>query len=61
MFAILLKYAAYSPNDNLSQNSVLFFFGFLGSIIPFLLPLPLIMNIRNYKKAVTNLNRYFHD
>lgn len=61
IFAILLKYAVYSPNDNLSQNSILFFFAFLGSIIPFLLPLPLIMNIRNYKKAKANLNHYFHD
>ena len=61
MFAILLKYSAYSPNDNVKQNSILFFFAFLGSIIPYLLPLCVIMNIRHYKKAVANLNQYFHD
>ncbi|MEO5572148.1 MAG: hypothetical protein ABIT08_15050 [Bacteroidia bacterium] len=61
LFAILLKYAAYSPNNNVKQNSILFFFAFLGSVIPYLLPLSLIMNIRNYKKAVANLNQYFYD
>jgi hypothetical protein len=61
MFAILLKYAVYSPNDNVKQNSILFSFAFFGSIIPYLLPLSVIMNIRQYKKAVANLNQYFHD
>ena len=60
-FAILIKYSVYSPNDNLTQNTVLVNFALFGSVIPFLLPVPIIMNIRNYKKAVSNLNFYFND
>lgn len=60
-FAILLKYSVYSPNDNLNHNSVVLSISFIGSIIPFLLPVSFIMCVRNYRKAVKNLDSYFND
>lgn len=61
IFAIFIKYSLYSPNEDLKQNSVLLSIAFLGSIIPFLLPVQFIMCIRNYKKAIKTLNIYFND
>ena len=61
VFAILLKYSTYSPNDKLSGNNILISFACVGTLIPFLLPIPLIMSIRNYGRAVNNLNSYFYD
>jgi hypothetical protein len=60
-FSILLKYTSYQPDENLNGNSILISLATIGVIIPFLLPVPLIMCFRNYRKAIKNLNRYFND
>ena len=60
-FAILLKYSTYSPKANLRANSLLLSIASVGILIPFMLPLPLVMSLRNYGKAVRNLNRFLHD
>jgi hypothetical protein len=58
-FGICLKYSSYVPQEqNLSSNITLSIVS-LGSIIPFLLPLPIIFCLVYYKKAVQNLNTYF--
>lgn len=61
IFAILLKYTTYSPNENLTGNVILVSAVTIGALIPFLLPIPLIMCFRNYGKSVKNLKNYFND
>jgi hypothetical protein len=61
IFAILLKYTTYTPNENLKGNTVVLSMVSIGSLIPFLFPIPLIMCFRNYSKAIKNLNFYFND
>lgn len=61
IFSILLKYTTYMPNENLKGNTVLLSAVTIGSLIPFFLPIPLIMCFRNYSKAIKNLNFYFND
>lgn len=61
IFAILLKYSIYLPNENIKGNSILMAFVSICTFIPFLLPVPLIMCFRNYGKAVKNLNHYLND
>lgn len=60
-FGICLKYSSYVPNEqNLSSNTTLSLIS-IGSIIPFLLPLPIIFSLVYYKKAIQNLKNYFND
>lgn len=58
VFAILLKYAVYIPEKTLSGNNILLGIASLSVAVPFLLPVPLLMNIRNYGRAVRNLKTY---
>ena len=55
---ILTKYAFYHPNFNVGAGSIVSQLSLLGSIIPFLLPLPFFLVIWNYFKAKQKLN-YF--
>ena len=59
-FAICLKYSAYQPGKNLAGGSIIFAFVSLGSVIPFFLPVPLIMAFIYYGKAKNNLNNYLN-
>ena len=59
--AICLKYSTYEPNTNSIGNSILFSVISIGSIIPFLLPLPLLMAVNAFGKAKRNLNTYLND
>lgn len=57
-FFILSKYAVYSPNEKLSSNNIIVSLVHLCMVIPFLLPLPLLMSIRAYRKSLANLENY---
>lgn len=61
LFAILLKYSMYEPNQALTGNNVILSVVSIGSALPFLLPLPWLMSVRSYGKAINNLNQYLHD
>lgn len=61
VFAILLKYTTYLPNENLKGNTILMSMVTIGALIPFLLPIPVIMCFRNYGRSIKNLNHYFDD
>jgi hypothetical protein len=61
IFSILLKYTTYIPNENLKGNTILLSTVTIGALIPFLLPIPIIMCFRNYGRSVKNLNHYFND
>lgn len=58
---ILAKYAIYAPNKKLESNSVILSVAGLGTIIPFLLPIPLVLILFNYRKAIRTLKPYFDD
>ncbi len=60
-FVILLKYATYVPSNQNMLNSTLIAFVSLGCILPFILPVPFIMNFINYYKAIKKLQLYYHD
>jgi hypothetical protein len=60
-FAICMKYGTYRPLQNSSVNNLMASLVILGSIIPFLLPIPLLMTIYYYSKAKTNLITYLDD
>lgn len=61
IFAITAKYSSYVPaQQNMVSNSIVSFVS-IGSIVPYLLPLPVIFAMVYYKKALQNLNNYFHD
>lgn len=57
-FAICLKYAHYRPNHSNAANSVILSLTALGAILPFLLPVPLVLLFVYYRKALNNLSDY---
>jgi len=61
VFAITLKYATYRPCADLRGNSLLLGFAAVCIAIPFLLPVPLLMSIKNTRRALRNLNSYNYD
>lgn len=58
---IILKYTFYQPNRSSGGNRLANMMAILTLPFPFLIPLPLLMSIRNFKKAVKNLNTYLYD
>ena len=60
-FAICFKYTLYQPNVNLKANTIVLSLVSLCSVMPFLLPIPLLMAIYYYQKAKTNLDFYLND
>jgi hypothetical protein len=60
-YAICLKYSTYIPNKKPIGNSIILSLVSLGSIIPYLLPIPLLMAVFTYRKAKMNLNNYLND
>lgn len=60
-FAICFKYTLYQPNINLKANSIVLSLVSICSLMPFLLPIPLVMAIYYYQKAKINLNSYLND
>lgn len=57
-FAIINKYRCYEPNKNLDSNSVILSILSIGSIVPFFLPVPLIMSVVYFSRAINNLKRF---
>jgi hypothetical protein len=61
VITIIIKYALFIENSDLSHNGILVFFNVLCVLLPFLWPLPIVMCIRYYKKANFNLKNYLND
>jgi hypothetical protein len=55
VYAITAKYATYKPNEILAGNAVLQGFALMGTIIPFLAPLPIFLCFWYFNKAIINL------
>lgn len=59
-FAIACKYANYQPGTN-HQGSIITAIVAFGGIVPFMIPVPAVMAINYYFKALENLQTYFND
>jgi hypothetical protein len=59
-FGIIFKYAMYVPGSKMRSNSIISGFVSMASIIPFFMPVPVIMTIVYYFKARKNLNPFLH-
>ena len=57
-FFILSKYSLYVPNVTIKSNNIWIGLALISVLIPFFLPLPLIMSIRAYAKSKKNLQPY---
>jgi hypothetical protein len=60
-YSVCLKYASYEPNKKPIGNSIILALVSLGSIVPYFVPVPLMMAIYTYGKAKKNLNNYLDD
>ncbi len=58
---VVSKYAVWQPGEINRSGSVLNSVCMLGLFLPFLLPLPVLVFFRNYRKAIHNLNPVLHD
>ncbi len=61
VYAILAKYAFYQPNSKSAAAQIFVGIGVVGFIVPFLLPVVLLLSLRFYFKAKQNLNIYLND
>lgn len=61
VLSILLKYAVYSPHEDLQGNFLLIGLSIIFFFVPFLLPLPFLWIVKYYRKAMHNLHFYLHD
>ena len=57
-FFILSKYSHYVPNTKIKSNNISIGLALISMLIPFFLPLPLLMSIRAYAKSKNNLKQY---
>ncbi len=60
-FAICLKYSNYQPNKILIGSNMTLSLVSIGVIIPYFLPIPLMLSLYYYGKAKKNLLNYFND
>lgn len=60
-YAVVVKYRFYLPEPDVKGNQMLLAIGFIGVLIPFVLPVFLFFLLRFYFKARQNLNLYLHD
>ncbi|KXX71389.1 hypothetical protein [Flammeovirga sp. SJP92] len=56
---ILQKYITYEPDTNFRANTFIIAFYYISIFIPFLIPLPLVVGIRSWKRANRQLSYYF--
>jgi hypothetical protein len=61
IITIIFKYALFTENQDLGRNGLIVSINIICILLPFLWPLPIIMCIRYYFKAQTNLKKYLND
>ncbi|HLO92097.1 MAG TPA: hypothetical protein VK172_13110 [Lentimicrobium sp.] len=59
-YAILCKYSFYTPNTR-SGGQPFNMLGIISVLLPFLLPLVIILTIRFYFRSIQNLKQYLYD
>jgi hypothetical protein len=60
-YAVCLKYTSYEPGKNAVGNNVILSIVSLGSIIPYFVPIPMLLALFTYNKATNNLKNYLND
>lgn len=60
-FSICFKYSGYKPNENPIANNIILSMVSLFTIVPYLLPIPMVMAFIYYKRAKSNLKNYLDD
>ncbi|MFA7379527.1 MAG: hypothetical protein WC150_03650 [Bacteroidia bacterium] len=58
--SICLKYSTYSASETQSANNIIMSLVSLGVLLPFILPVPVLMLVVYYRKAVHNLTLYVY-
>jgi hypothetical protein len=58
LFAVLAKYAFFRPQSDLPTAAMLTFAAMFCYVVPFLAPIPLVMNAWLYRRAEQNLTAY---
>ncbi len=58
--ALVFKYASFQPGYQSSSGNVLMSIMGLSALIPFLLPIPFLMLLLYYPKAIQRLNQYLY-
>ena len=60
-YFLFTKYAFYEPNERMGAQNITSSLVLMSLLLPFLAPLPFILVIRNFSKAINNLNFYLND
>lgn len=58
---VAFKYSSYEPRRQLDTGNILMSVIALSSLIPFLMPLPLLFALKYFRTAKANLNNYLYD
>lgn len=58
VFSIITKYSTYESGEDLGYNLIFIWLSFIGLLLPVFVPIPGFLIIRNYFKAINNLNFY---
>lgn len=58
LFLILSKYAIYQPHEKLKGNAVLQGLALMGTLIPYLAPLPIFLCFWYYPRAIRQLQKF---
>jgi hypothetical protein len=61
IYTVFLKYAFYTPNEKLVANQTLSAIGVMSLLLPFMLPVTIILSVRFYYKSLSNLEPYLYD
>lgn len=57
--SVTLRYVTYEPKESNQRNAILLGFLLICWLTPFLQPVPLLMTVTYYKKAVNRLQNYY--
>jgi hypothetical protein len=60
VFTLVAKYAYYSPGETSGPHQIYFTIGLLSLFIPFMVPIPLVLTMTHYRKAIKRLTPYFY-
>lgn len=60
-YSILLKYAFYAPGNNAVSKQIFIALGVVSALLPFLIPVVMLLSIRFYLRSIQTLKPLLHD
>lgn len=60
LFTVISKYAYYRPDQSTGPAGLYYALAQISPLLPFLLPVPLVMGLLFYPKAINNIHAYRH-